>query len=84
MVRNYIIWLMQMKVYKIIENNINYIILVSDINNIYYHLEIGGLLHREIGPALIFGTGEKEYYLNNIWHSDINTNEEWLIKQIIE
>jgi hypothetical protein len=33
-----------------------------------------GLLHREVGPAIIWSDGEKEWWLNN----EEFTREEWL------
>lgn len=42
------------------------------------------LLHREDGPAVIFKDDRVKYYLNDIEYPNIKSNEEWLIKQIIE
>ena len=42
-----------------------------------------GLLHRLNGPAVELLNGDKEYYLNDIYYSEIKTNEEWIIFQII-
>ena len=42
-----------------------------------------GKLHRTDGPAITWFNGDKEYWLNDIWYSDIKTDEEWVIFQII-
>jgi len=44
---------------------------------------INGKLHRTEGPALEYEDGDKEYWLNNKHYSNIKTNEEWIIFQII-
>lgn len=43
-----------------------------------------GKYHREDGPAIIHIDGTKDYCLNGIYYSDISSDDEWLIKQIIE
>ena len=43
-----------------------------------------GKCHRENGPAIIDGNGEKQYYLNGIYYPNIKTDEEWIIKKILE
>jgi hypothetical protein len=43
-----------------------------------------GKPHRIDGPAVIFTDGIKQYYLNGIWYPEITSDEEWLIKNIIE
>ena len=40
--------------------------------------------HRVNGPARMWEGGGKEYYLNGKFYPDIKTDEEWIIKQIIE
>lgn len=40
--------------------------------------------HRADGPARMWYNGKKEYWLNGIIFKDIKTDDEWLIKQIIE
>jgi hypothetical protein len=52
-------------------------------NNDYLDLDYS-LVHRTDGPAKIFPDGKKEYYLNGIYYPNIKSDEEWLIKQIIE
>jgi len=42
-----------------------------------------GKRHRIDGPAVEYENGGKEYWLNGKWYIDINTDEEWLIFQII-
>jgi len=42
-----------------------------------------GHLHRVDGPAIEWPDGHKEYWLNGQWFSDIKTDEEWIIFQII-
>jgi hypothetical protein len=41
-------------------------------------------LHRTNGPARMWESGYKEYWLNGKYFRDIKSDEEWLIKQIIE
>lgn len=49
------------------------------INNTSYNK-----IHRENGAAIIFKDGRKEYWLNDICYRNIiQTDEEWLIFQII-
>jgi hypothetical protein len=40
-------------------------------------------LHREDGPAVIFKSGTKEYWLNGKWYPDISSDEELLLASII-
>jgi len=42
-----------------------------------------GIVHRKDGPAVIYDNGKKEYWLDNIYYPDVNSDEEWLIFQII-
>ena len=43
-----------------------------------------GKRHRETGPAIIRYNEEKQYWLNGILYKNIKTDEEWIIKQILE
>lgn len=43
-----------------------------------------GLLHRESGPAKEYNDGRKEYYLNGNLYKNVSSDDEWLVKQIIE
>jgi hypothetical protein len=45
---------------------------------------IYGKCHRVDGPAKVWTNYPPEYYLNDIYYKDIKSDEEWLIKQIIE
>lgn len=40
--------------------------------------------HRVDGPARVWSSGFKEYWLNDIYFRDIKSDDEWIIKQIIE
>lgn len=42
------------------------------------------VFHRLNGPARIWEEGHKEYWLNGIYFKNIKTDEEWIIKNIIE
>lgn len=42
-----------------------------------------GKVHREDGPARIW-YGEEQYWLNNERYYNVSSNDEWIIKQIIE
>jgi hypothetical protein len=42
------------------------------------------IIHRTNGPARMWEAGLKEYWLNDINYPNIKSDEEWLIKQIIE
>jgi len=42
-----------------------------------------GLCHRTDGPAVEYENGGKEYWLNGRYYSNIKTDEEWIIFQII-
>lgn len=42
-----------------------------------------GNYHREDGPAIINSDGSKEYWLNHIRYPNINSDDEWIIFQII-
>jgi hypothetical protein len=43
-----------------------------------------GNVSRDDGPAVIQKSGERWYYLNDVLYDNIKTDDEWLIKQIIE
>jgi hypothetical protein len=43
-----------------------------------------GRLHRIDGPAIILSNGEMKYYLHGILYRDINSNDEWMIKMLLE
>lgn len=45
---------------------------------------IYGSFHRTDGPARMWQSGFKEYWLNGIFYREISSDEEWLIKQILE
>lgn len=49
----------------------------------HFYNEVGDL-HREDGPAVFFAWNEYRYYLNGVWLKDIKSNEELIIKLIIE
>lgn len=40
--------------------------------------------HRVDGPACLFANGNKEYYLNGIWLENVTTDEELIIKLLLE
>lgn len=40
--------------------------------------------HRTNGPARMWQDGFKEYWLNGIYYKNIKSDDEWIIKQIIE
>lgn len=42
-----------------------------------------GKIHRTDGPALINDDGIKQYWLNNVPYPNVETNEEWILAQII-
>ena len=42
------------------------------------------LYHREDGPARLWEGGYKRYYLDGNWFKDIKSDEEWIIKQLLE
>lgn len=44
----------------------------------------GLLYHRTDGPARIWFNGYREYWLNNIYFINIKSDDEWIIKNIIE
>lgn len=39
--------------------------------------------HREDGPAVTYSDGRKEYYLNNIYYSNIKSDDDWIVFNII-
>lgn len=41
-------------------------------------------LHKEDRAAVIHSDGTKEYWLNGIRHFNVNSDDEWIIYQIIE
>ncbi len=41
-------------------------------------------LHRIDEPAIILGNGDKKYYLHGVLYKDINSDEEWIIKSLLE
>lgn len=43
-----------------------------------------GVHHRVNGPARIWGGGAKEYHLNGKYFPDVKSDNDWIIKQIIE
>jgi hypothetical protein len=45
--------------------------------------KLNNKLHRENGPAKIFPNGIKEYYLDDIYYPNIETDEELLLASII-
>jgi hypothetical protein len=45
---------------------------------------VNGNCHRTEGPAKVWRDHPPEVYLNDFYFKDIKTNEEWIIKQIIE
>ena len=58
---------------------------VNDIENGWYKSwSKDNYYHRTDGPARMWNSGYKEYWLNGIYFSDIKTDAEWIIKQIIE
>jgi hypothetical protein len=64
------------KTYKVIENEIEYIIYEYDNENEYWFLN--NQLHRENGPAIIHSDGSKEYWLNDIHYPDVESDKEWI------
>jgi hypothetical protein len=51
-----------------------------DGNNLWYK---HGNVHREDGPAIIYSNGNKEYWLNNKKYNNIQSDDEWIIFNII-
>ena len=47
----------------------------SDGSKFWY---IDGKHHREDGPASEYTDGDKRYLYNNIWYTEIKTDEEWV------
>lgn len=70
------------KYYKIIEDGTEYIIEENSSGDIFWFKN--GKRHRESGPACIYRSGIKGYWLDGIHHYNINSDNEWIIKQIIE
>ena len=48
------------------------------------HWYKNGQIHRENGAAIIFNDGRKFYYLHGVEYLNIKSDDEWIIKQIIE
>jgi hypothetical protein len=51
---------------------------------IYINDKMVDVHHRTNGPARMWEYGLKQYWLNGIWFENIKSDEEWIIKQIIE
>jgi hypothetical protein len=64
---------------------------ISHVGNPYFEYNIGTKVflknyqyHNKSGAAMISKNREKVYWLNGKLYPDITSDEEWLIKQIIE
>lgn len=70
------------KEYNVIENGIEYIIeeTSSGFKFWYYKYKF----HRENGPAVELRDGSKFYYLHGTEYVDVNSDDEWIIYQIIK
>ena len=81
-----------MKTHRLIENSEEYNVYCNDYNNNVYYVNLKNhKVTRELGPAIIFNNGRKQYWLNDVCFPEIKSNKEWfqlkaelIIKDIIE